>query len=267
MANHNGNGSTGALLRPTYFDRQQLQAADLNAGMGYVRERLRRHNRFLHGWGVVCGAQVNQANDDSIWTVAVAPGYAVTPGGDELYLEQATVFDIRPGVEACLGTPPDCDDEIPTSGETAAVRIVRASINPPGRDVRPEYNEEWIELCVLQPTSLAGFRIDHTLNPDTAREAFALYRRHLAPTGVLALHATNKYVDLVPVLRGAAEAVGLPAIVTRSGGEAGGATYSAIWVLVGRNDALHSVTGEPAYAARRVRLWTDDYSNLFQLLK
>src|SRR5574340_20053 len=99
------------------------------------------------------------------------------------------------------------------------------------------------------------------------REAFALYRRHLAPTGVLALHATNKYVDLVPVLRGAAEAVGLPAMVTRSGGEAGGATYSAIWVLVGRNDALHSVPGEPAYAARRVRLWTDDYSNLFQLLK
>ncbi|MFB3826833.1 MAG: spermidine synthase [Bryobacteraceae bacterium] len=99
------------------------------------------------------------------------------------------------------------------------------------------------------------------------REAFLVYRRHLAPTGVLAFHATNKYVDLVPVLRGAAEAVGLPAVVVRSNGEPRSATYGAVWVLMGRHAALNSVSGDSGHGARRVRLWTDDYSNLFQLLK
>ena len=43
------------------------------------------------------------------------------------------------------------------------------------------------------------------------REAFEVYRRHLAPGGVLAVHVTNRYLDLKPVVRGAAAALALEA--------------------------------------------------------
>ena len=44
--------------RPRYYGRQLITADDLTLEQDYFRDKLRRHNRLLHGWGVVCGAQV-----------------------------------------------------------------------------------------------------------------------------------------------------------------------------------------------------------------
>lgn len=94
------------LLRPVYFDRQQLTAADLKAEQDYVAERLRRHNRYLHGWGVVCGAQVQQAGP---WSLAVGPGYALTPLGDEVLLPPGLEpFDFEDDIKACIGVVDPC---------------------------------------------------------------------------------------------------------------------------------------------------------------
>lgn len=94
------------LLRPLYFDRQQLSAADLKAEQEYVSERLRRHNRFLHGWGVVCGAQVQQSGP---WSLTVAPGYALTPRGDEVLLPPGLEpFDFEDDIKACIGVIDPC---------------------------------------------------------------------------------------------------------------------------------------------------------------
>ena len=41
------------------------------------------------------------------------------------------------------------------------------------------------------------------------REAFAIYREHLAPGGVIAVHITNRYLYLAPVVRGIAKDAGL----------------------------------------------------------
>jgi SAM-dependent methyltransferase len=97
-----------------------------------------------------------------------------------------------------------------------------------------------------------------------SREAFALYGRHLAPGGVLAVHVSNKYLDLVPVLARLSEAAGREAMVVRSPADAGGATNDATWVLAGDSASL---PGERVQPARGVRLWTDDYSNLLHALK
>ena len=43
------------LERVRYFSRQALTAEDMTADQEYFRAKLRRHNRYLHGWGVVCG--------------------------------------------------------------------------------------------------------------------------------------------------------------------------------------------------------------------
>jgi hypothetical protein len=46
------------LERVNFFDRQLLTANDMIADRDYFLQKLRRHNRFLHGWGVVCGLTV-----------------------------------------------------------------------------------------------------------------------------------------------------------------------------------------------------------------
>jgi hypothetical protein len=56
IKNHNG------LLRPNYFDRQRLTADDLMTAQRYLLARQRRHNRYLHGWGVTCGLDVRPAH-------------------------------------------------------------------------------------------------------------------------------------------------------------------------------------------------------------
>lgn len=181
----NGTG----LLRPRFFDRQQLRAADLTAAQDYLRERLRRHNRFLHGWGVVGGAEVTAAgSEDYPWLVSIGEGYVVTPGGDEVCLPALPAHDIREGVEACLGTAPPCPDptdlgEITGDGE---LRIIRASINPPGKDIRGEYNEEWVDLMLLEDTNLDDYEVEHTINPGTPNAALRLYYRFQENTALTA---------------------------------------------------------------------------------
>jgi hypothetical protein len=154
--------TTEALLRPKYFDRQQLSPGDLNLAVEYQRARLRRHNRYLHGWGVVVGAQVFCASNEDIWKVNIAEGYAVTPQGDEIYIPPTHNFDLLPYIQNCLGNPPGCPDR-PVSGRAC---IIQANLNPPGRDPRSDYNSEWVELSMLETANLRGYTVRHTINPD-----------------------------------------------------------------------------------------------------
>jgi hypothetical protein len=164
------NGTSGGVWqRPKYFDRQQLSAADLNAGLDYTRQRLRWHNRYLHGWGIVCGMRVSRVSAEDLWNVRVAEGYLVTPLGDEVYVPDLT-FDMRPGIEACLGGQETCTD-LDTAPSTTSVRVIRANIDPPGKDLRTDYNVEWVDVCLLREVNLNGFTLQHTVNPDTPGEA------------------------------------------------------------------------------------------------
>jgi len=99
------------------------------------------------------------------------------------------------------------------------------------------------------------------------REAFALYLEHLAPKGVLAVHISNRYLDLQPVLARLAQNFGLAArVVEYAGDEQGG--VRSIWVLMARQETdLAVINGAPLKENPSIRLWTDDYSNLFQILK
>jgi PKD repeat protein len=162
---------TTGLLRPLYFDRQQLTAADLTAGQDYLRARLRRHNRYLHGWGVVCGIEVSAQLP---WHVQVGAGFALTPQGDEIEIPTGVaLLDIQAAVAACLKLPPPCPD--PEDFTVRDVKIVRANLDPVGKDQHGDYNREWVEIQVQRPLSLAGYTIQHTINPGTPQQAFAAY--------------------------------------------------------------------------------------------
>jgi hypothetical protein len=73
------------LERTRYFARQLVGPDDLMQDQRYFRDKHRRHNRLLHGWGVVCGARV-MADPDDDCSVIVEPGYVLGPWGDEIVI-------------------------------------------------------------------------------------------------------------------------------------------------------------------------------------
>jgi hypothetical protein len=86
------NAGTGQLLRPRYFPRQMVTAADLNAEQSYFRDMLRRHNRFLHGCGVVWGLEVLQ---EPATAVRVTAGHAIGPQGDEIHVPVSQTISLQ----------------------------------------------------------------------------------------------------------------------------------------------------------------------------
>jgi hypothetical protein len=83
------------LERVRYFQRQLLTAQDMIADQDYFREKLRRHNRFLHGCGIVCGLEVTSAPlPGQPLRVSVSPGYALAGTGDEIYVSEPVFLDL-----------------------------------------------------------------------------------------------------------------------------------------------------------------------------
>jgi hypothetical protein len=71
--------------RPHFFSGQLLTAEDLEQEQDYFLARSRRHNRFLHGWGVVAGLGVSVEGGT---TVVVEPGIAIDCAGNEVILAE-----------------------------------------------------------------------------------------------------------------------------------------------------------------------------------
>ncbi len=103
-------------------------------------------------------------------------------------------------------------------------------------------------------------------------EAFAVYFRHLKPGGVLAVHISNRYLDLKPVLKEAGARFGKTARIVDDESDAGRGTYGTTWVLfaaapdVFAQERLKDAAA-PLEADRSIRVWTDDYSDLYRILK
>ena len=107
------------------------------------------------------------------------------------------------------------------------------------------------------------------------REAMMVYRRHLRDGGVVAIHVSNRYLSLAPVVAAAAAEAGLRAWLIEDAPADDSGLYESDWVLVTANDALLAALAErgkgSTAAAQRngrpVRAWTDDFNNLFEVLR
>jgi SAM-dependent methyltransferase len=102
-------------------------------------------------------------------------------------------------------------------------------------------------------------------------EAFRVYLRQLKPGGILAVHISNRYLDLVPVVEQAARALSLELREVDNDDDAEAGVYRSDWLLVSASPSAfagpllqdaQTTEGDP-----RVRLWTDDYSDLYRILK
>ncbi len=101
---------------------------------------------------------------------------------------------------------------------------------------------------------------------------FELYWQHLAPRGVLAVHISNRYLDLSRVVRGLAERSGRSAWRVNGAEDSERGTMMSNWVLVTDHPGMAALlaadpdTSWPADAAEALH-WTDDFSSLFSVLK
>jgi SAM-dependent methyltransferase len=104
------------------------------------------------------------------------------------------------------------------------------------------------------------------------RQALDLYRRHLAPGGIIAFHISNRHVDLEPAIATLASSAGMQARHVYSLENERQGEYNATWMLVSDNPdffvqpelAAHAFDPETRVG---LRLWTDDYSALLPLLR
>jgi spermidine synthase len=107
------------------------------------------------------------------------------------------------------------------------------------------------------------------------REALAVYLKHMKPDGIVAFHVSNRFLDLIPVVARIAKENKAYAMLVRDDpeDEDGGGRSRSDWVLVSRDAAaLRRPAIEEAGATgiedrADWRTWTDDYSNLIQILK
>jgi hypothetical protein len=102
-------------------------------------------------------------------------------------------------------------------------------------------------------------------------EAVALYRRHLAPGGILAFHISNQHVNLEPAVASLARAAGMRATRVSSLPSNERGEFSATWILLSDNPAFFAQPEVAAHSAPRempgLGLWTDDYSSLLPVIR
>ena len=77
--------------RPRFFKSQFLELRDFEDEQTYHLEMLRRHNRGLHGWGIVRdGLQVTLSSDKT--GLLISPGSAIDNQGQEIVLDKEGVL-------------------------------------------------------------------------------------------------------------------------------------------------------------------------------
>lgn len=125
--------SAPGLERTRFFPRMLVGPEDLTQDQIYFREKLRRHNRMLHGWGVVCGLNVTGTTQKPC-EVVVHAGYALGPWGDEISVPDEVTIDVcKLGSGEILGCPPE--------GYDPWCSDMRASCKPGRRYLAVRYAE------------------------------------------------------------------------------------------------------------------------------
>jgi hypothetical protein len=130
--------------RVRYFTGQFLSADDFETEQLYFRDKLRCHNRFLHGYGVVTGLEVSVSQQAASSYVVISPGYAISAEGEELILTQAFELEI----------------DLPLSPQYVTLQYAERETDPvaaAGLDsTAPSRIEEQILVCLVPEKETSG---------------------------------------------------------------------------------------------------------------
>jgi SAM-dependent methyltransferase len=126
--------------------------------------------------------------------------------------------------------------------------------------------------CQFDLLALDAFSSDSIPVHLLTREALQLYQRHLKPSGILAVHISNHFLNLEPVVAALAHDAHLHSVLIDTDGEdEEWWDYGSTWVLLSRDEGMLrpiQEAGIPPHALSAPGpLWTDDFTSLYQILK
>ena len=243
--------------------------------------RVLRHGKITHGFQF--SEEVERRLPTSYYRPESGIGLVLTnlPGRASGRVLRIGVIGLGVGTIAAYGIPGDqirfyeinpAVIQIASSGPEQIFTFLsdsRAKVTVIPGDARISLEREFQEkrtqdFDVLVIDAFSGDSIPvHLLT----KEAFVLYLQHLSkPNGLLAFHISNNAIDLRPVVARLAAESGMSAWLAQSN-----APYMSAWIIVGSPNRdgpmpgvehMTRITSNPHFP-----LWTDDYSNVFQILR
>jgi uncharacterized membrane protein YobD (UPF0266 family) len=131
--------------------------------------------------------------------------------------------------------------------------------------IEREPPDERFDVLVLDAFSSDAIPV-HLLT----REAFEIYLRHMNPGGIIAVHISNRHLDLQPVVVGLAKGFDLQMVYRETTPDTYGVDFNTEWILLTNNAEFlarsevqvgaEEITARPVY-------WTDNFSNLFTIIR
>ncbi len=269
---NNGSQMTVASARNFYGILRVTERTDSN---GSFREL--RHGRTRHGFQYLRGPQ----RDWPTSYYGPHSGVAIALNALEQPQRRVAVIGLGAGTMAAWGRPGDLFRfyEINPDVETIARRWFsflkdsKAQTQVVLGDARVELERD---LAAPHPEQFDMIAVDafssdaipvHLLTAECAD----IYRRRLAPGGLLLLHISNRALDLEPVARGMAQHLGWKAVQFISGDDPATGESSSRWVLITGNEEFLDRTGMArqlsGWGRREPIVWTDDFASLWQVLR
>jgi hypothetical protein len=133
-----------------------------------------------------------------------------------------------------------------------------------------------------QPNSRFGLLVLDAFSSDAipvhllTEEAFQLYLKKLDPHGIIAVHISNRYLNLDPVLYAIAKDLHLATLIDEDEGKSEKETnndeYASVWVIMARDKAdFAGLNKDVAFSElnplTKTQAWTDDFSNVLGVFK
>ncbi len=270
----NSNHAALASWRDFYGILRVREASDAN---GPLRELV--HGRIRHGSQYLGSAQRG-------WPTA----YYGPHSGAGIALEalagqrrRVAVIGLGTGTLAAWGRPGDTfrfyeiDPKVQVAANTwfSFLKDSRARTETVLGDARVQLERELAagragDFAAVAVDAFSGDAIPiHLLTAECGE----VYRRRLAPGGLLLLHISNRALDLQPVARGLARSLGWKAALFVSGAHEETGEMSSTWVLL---TADAGFLEQPAIAdqvtpwpegGRAPIVWTDDFASLWHVIK
>lgn len=156
--------------RLRYFEGQMLTASDLQAEQNYFLGENRRHNRLLHGAGIVSGLEITIVGDAQSPSVVVSPGYAIDREGREIIVREPISLCIPDQLSPqCVAVTyleketdyipsPDRDHNVPSRIEDGVLALILPE---------PQKCEASIIARLVKGTQ--GWKVDPTFQPQRTR--------------------------------------------------------------------------------------------------
>ena len=238
---------------------RQLTNGAIIHGMQNLGEGMRDDPTTYYGHQTGIGKALDSIKDRPEARVGVV---GMGAGTVSCYAEKGQTYrfyDINPDVVRIAQKHFTYLADLEARGATLQIRIADARL---AMDHEPDQGFDVLLLDAFSGDSVPV----HLLT----LEAFAIYKRHMKPDGIIVVHITNRYLVLAPVISKIAAEMGYR--TTRIATESDGGDHdSTDYMLLTNNESFladtpEDLVGDEVELKHDVRLWTDRYHNLLRIL-